>query len=81
MVYRLMERMQYKKLIFPDFDDVLEDPVRYEHLLSLLSIFFQKSPCTTCNRGSKVAELPPSKFGQCLEIDDRSLQLKFGDVT
>ena len=59
-----------KILIFRDFDDVLKHTFRYVHLfllITFLSFFFQKSPCMTCNRGSKVAVLhPPLNEGLAL---------------
>ena len=45
-----------KSLIIRDFDDFLKNPFRYVHLYLLHTLL---SPCMTCNRGSKVAVLPP----------------------
>ena len=57
----MFDREFTKSLIIRDFDDVLKNPFRYVHLFILHTLLskknFQKSPCMTCNRGSKVASL------------------------
>ena len=60
----MFDRDFTKSLIIRDFDDVLKNPFRYVDLFlshTLLSKKFRKSPCKTCNRGSKVAvqHFPP----------------------
>ena len=54
-----VDREFTKTLIIRDFDDVLENPFRYVDLFLLHDYQkkIRKSPCKTCNRGSKVAVL------------------------
>ena len=60
---RVFDRNFTKSLIIRDFDDVLKNPFRYSGSFPITHIIikkkFRKSPCKTCNRGSKVAGQPP----------------------
>ena len=59
-------------MIFRDFDDVLKNPFRYVDLFLLHTLLskkkFQKSPCKTCNRGSKVAVQHPPSLNEGLAL-------------
>ena len=46
-----------KSLMIRDFDDVLKNPFRYEHLFLLHTLLSKKIrilPCMACNRGPKL---------------------------
>ena len=57
-----------KTMIFRYFDDILKDRSRYVHLLHYYQTKIQKSPCRTCNRGSKLRCYSPPPINEGLAV-------------